>query len=97
MVDSQRVLVTRDDLEGFGSAVALRGANKNDSRTKRFLERHGFSPDQEICVEMDAMSPAEARGRIEAIAVEMFSGDLASEQTLQQEHRQRITAALEGS
>ena len=96
LVDSQRVLVTRDDLDSFGSQVALRGANKNDSRTKRFLERHGFTPDQEVCVEMDAMSPAVARGRIEAIAMEMFSGDMSAEQALEQAHRDRITNALKG-
>ena len=82
--------------EGFGAQVALRGANKNDSRTKRFLERHGFTPDQEVCVEMDAMSPAVARDRIEAAVMGMFSGDLEAEVQLQQEHRDRIVQVLEG-
>ncbi len=96
MVDSQRVLVTAEDLSSFGAQVALRGANKNDSRTKRFLERHGFTPDQEVCVEMDAMSPVEARGRIEEIVLAMYDGDMEQERALQAEHRERITAALEG-
>lgn len=96
LVDMQRVLVTRDDLDGFGSQVALRGANKNDSRTKRFLERYDFTPDQEVCVEMDAMSPAVARGRIEEIVMEMFVGDLEAERQMEFEHRQKITKALQG-
>ena len=95
LVAMDRVLVTREDLDGFGAQVALRGANKNDSRTKRFLERHGFTPDQEVCVEMDAMSPAVARGRIEAAVMEMFTGDLGMERQLQQQHRDRIVQALE--
>ncbi|QNI53606.1 hypothetical protein SynBIOSE41_01085 [Synechococcus sp. BIOS-E4-1] len=96
LITMQRVLVTRDDLDDFGAQVALRGANKNDSRTKRFLERHGFTPDQEVCVEMDAMSPAVARDRIEAAVMGMFSGDLEAEVQLQQEHRDRIVQVLEG-
>lgn len=94
LVDMQRVLVTRDDLDSFGAAVALRGANKNDSRTKQFLERHGFTPDQEVCVEMDAMSPAVARQRIESVVMSQFNGDMATEQAMEAEHRKRITEAL---
>lgn len=96
LVDMQRVLVTVDDLADFGSQVALRAPNANDSRTKRFLERYDFSADQDVCVEMDAMSPAVARQRIEQIALNLFSGDMAEEQDLQVEHRQRITEALQG-
>ena len=95
LIDMQRVLVTREDLEDFGVSVALRAPNPNDSRTKQFLERHDFAPDQEVCVEMDAMSPAVARGRIEAIVLEMFEGDLEAEQQEQIEHRQRIIEALQ--
>lgn len=93
-VTMQRVLVTRDDLDGFGAQVALRGANKNDSRTKRFLERHGFTPDQEVCVEMDAMNPADARQRIENIALDLFDGDFQKERTIESEQREQITTAL---
>ena len=87
--------MTREDLDGFGSSVALRAPNPNDSRTKRFLERHGFTPDQEVCVEMDAMSPTVARGRIEEIVLAMYDGDMEKEMALQAEHRERITAVLE--
>ncbi|WP_115120522.1 hypothetical protein [Synechococcus sp. UW105] len=93
-VTMQRVLVTRDDLDGFGALVALRGANKNDSRTMRFLERHGFMPEQEVCVEMDAMNPAEARQRIEDIALDLFDGDLEKERNIESEQREQITMAL---
>ena len=96
LVEMQRVLVTDADLSAFGAAVALRGANKNDSRTKRFLERYGFSPEDEVCVEMDAMSPADARGRIESIVIDLFDGDMDAERALQAEQRERITQALEG-
>ena len=95
LVNMQRVLVTREDLDGFGAQVALRAANPNDSRSKRFLERHGFTPDQEVCVEMDAMSPAVARDRISTVVLEMFTGDLEWERQLQQQHRDRIVQALE--
>ena len=95
LVNMQRVLVTRDDLDGFGAQVALRAANPNDSRTKQFLERHGFSPDQEVCVEMDSMSPAVARNRISTVVLGMFDGDLEVERQQQQQHRDRIIQALE--
>jgi hypothetical protein len=45
---------------------------------------------------MDAMSPVEARGRIEEIVFAMYDGDMEQERSLQVEHRERITAALEG-
>lgn len=96
MVQMERVLVTEADLNAFGAAVALRPPNKNDSRTKRFLERYGFSPEDEVCVEMDAMSPADARARIESVVMGLFDGDMDEERALQTEQRERITQALEG-
>ena len=90
----RRELVTVDDLAELGPAVALRAANPNDSRTRAFLDRYDFSADTECCVEMDAMNPNVARARVENIVMEMFDGDMEAERALQQEHRDRIAAAL---
>ena len=93
-VTMRRELVTVDDLAELGPAVALRAANPNDSRTRAFLDRYGFSADTECCVEMDAMNPNVARARVERAVMEMFNGDMEAERALQQEHRDRIAAAL---
>lgn len=96
MVTMRRELVTVADLTELGPAVALRAANPNDSRTAAFLERYGFDPEQEVCVEMDALNPNVARARVGAAIQGLFSGDLKAEQALEAEHRERIRAALEG-
>jgi hypothetical protein len=93
-VSMERILVTADDLTQLGAAVALRAPNPKDSRTAAWLSEHGFSADQETCVEMDALSPAVARERFRQRFQDLFDGDIEERQTLQQEHRDAITAAL---
>jgi hypothetical protein len=90
----RRVLVTPADLEQLGSAVAFRAPNPKDTRTGSFLDQYGFTADQEVCVEMDAISPADARDRLELIYRELYQGDLDKSTERQQEHRQTITEAL---
>jgi hypothetical protein len=94
MVRMRRELVTEADLAAMGPAVALRAPNPKDSRTRAFLERYGFNPDHECCVEMDALNPNVARARVEGLILGMFEGDLEAERALEQEHRERITTAL---
>ena len=89
-----RELVTVEDLAELGPAVALRAANPNDTRSRAFLDRYGFSAETECCVEMDAMNPNVARDRVERVVMEMFEGDMDAERALQQEYRDRIAAAL---
>jgi hypothetical protein len=90
----QRVLVTPADLERLGSAVAFRAPNPKDTRTGSFLEQYGFTADQEVCVEMDAISPADARDRLERLYRNLYLGDLDLSRKLEEEHRQAITEAL---
>ena len=71
-----RELVTVEDLAELGPAVALRAANPNDTRSRAFLDRYGFSAETECCVEMDAMNPNVARDRVERVVMEMFEGDM---------------------
>lgn len=92
----QRELVTVEDLDRLGPAVALRAPNPNDSRTKPWLDRFGFSATDEVCVEMDAINPAEARGRLEQIYVELFAGDIEERRLLERQQREAITTALAG-
>lgn len=88
-----RELVTTADLKRLGPAVALRAPNPNDTRTKRFLAAHGWSADLEVCVEMDAIAPTEARARLQARYEELFDGDISDRRELQTQHRAAITAA----
>jgi len=90
----RRVLVTPDDLAAMGTAVAFRAPNPKDPRTHSFLDQYGFAATDEVCVEMDAISPTDARSRLELIYRETFQGDLASAANQEQEHRQAITQAL---
>lgn len=89
-----RELVTTADLKRLGPAVALRAPNPDDTRTKRFLAAHGWSAEQEVCVEMDAIAPTEARARLQARYEELFDGDISGRRELEDQHRAAITAAL---
>jgi hypothetical protein len=92
----QRELVTAEDLEALGPAVALRAPNQKDPRTKAWLASNGFSADQETCVEMDAVSPVEARARLGRRYLSLFDGDIQDRLELQKIHRDAITEALAG-
>jgi hypothetical protein len=74
--------------------VALRAPNPKDSRTSAWLEKQEFTPEQETCVEMDALDPREARARLEAHYRRLFIGDIEDRRLLQDQHRNAITAAL---
>jgi hypothetical protein len=89
-----RVLVTPADLQALGSAVAFRQPNPDDTRTRRFLDHYGFSASDEVCVEMDAISPKQARHRLELIYRQTFVGDLDEALDQQDHHRQVITRTL---
>ncbi|KZR93119.1 hypothetical protein MITS9509_00996 [Synechococcus sp. MIT S9509] len=92
----RRELVRIEDLARMGDAVALRAPNPQDTRTRAFLTRHGFTPDLEVCVEMDAIDPVTARSRLEQVYLDLFDGDLAIQQQLERDHREAITTALSG-
>lgn len=94
LLSFQRVLVNSSDLEALGSAVAFRAPNPKDSRTRNFLDQYGFNATDEVCVEMDAISPIQARSRLEQIYRETFVGDLDADLLQQDQHRQAITEAL---
>lgn len=89
-----RELVTLDDLNRLGPAVALRAANPSDSRTQAWLDRHHFTPATEAAVEMDAISPNEARQRLERIYLDLFTGDIESARQQSRQHQDRIRSAL---
>lgn len=89
-----RELVTRNDLDRLGPAVALRAPNPKDSRTSAWLEKQGFTAEQETCVEMDALDPREARSRLESHYRLLYQGDIHKRRELQDQHRSAITTAL---
>lgn len=92
----ERELVTYADLQELGPAVALRAANPDDSRTKRWLQEYGFDADTEAVVEMDAISPAVARQRMERHFRELYVDDFDEARERQQQHRDEIEEALAG-
>lgn len=94
-VEFQRELVTAEDAAAMSAAVALRAPNPKDARTAAWLYAYGFDADDECCVEMDAISPVEARRRMEAVYLGLFDGDLSDRRRLEQEHRQSIRTAVE--
>jgi len=89
-----RELVTLDDLHRLGPAVALRAANPKDTRTRAWLDRHGFDANAEAAVEMDAISPNTARERLERIYLDLFDGDIEHDRAQGREHQERIHSAL---
>ena len=90
----ERLLMTETQASGLGRQVALRAANPKDCRTKSFLERFGLAEDAEVCVELDALAPAEVRSLLTDSFEALFDGDLAGEQAQQQADRERIRQAL---
>jgi len=95
----QRVLVNSDDLLRLKSTVALRAPNPNDPRTARWLINNNYHPDDEIVVEMDALPPNEARGRMQSVFERLrLSEDpqwnLYKDSELLEKDRVRISEAL---
>lgn len=89
-----RVLVNPSDLRALGSAVAFRQPNPEDARTRSFLDQYGFNATDEVCVEMDAINPNEARERLEWIYRDLYDGDLDAALDEEQNHRRVIRDAL---
>ena len=52
----RRVLVNETDLGALRESVALRIPNPNDPRTANWLTNNGYSENEEIVVEMDALA-----------------------------------------
>jgi len=92
----ERLLMTEEQAAGLGQQVALRAPNLDDSRTQAFLEHFGFGPADEVCVELDALAPAEVRSLLTDRFEELFEGELAEELAQQQADRERIRQALAG-
>ena len=92
----ERELVTFTDVLELGPAVALRAANPKDSRTRAWLQEHGFDADTEAVVEMDAISPAVARQRMERHFEQLYLGDFDEALERQEQHRAEIEEALAG-
>lgn len=90
-----RVLVNPLDLRALGSAVAFRQPNPEDARTRSFLDQYGFNPADEVCVEMDAINPNEARARLGRIYRDLYDGDIDAALAQELNHREVITQALE--
>jgi len=92
----ERELVTFSDVLVLGPAVALRAANPHDTRTSAWLQEHGFDANTEAVVEMDAISPAVARQRMERHFEQLYLGDFDEALERQQQHRDEIEKALAG-
>jgi hypothetical protein len=93
-ISFERLLMTEEQAAGLGPQVALRAPSDKDARTKAFLERFDFDAADEVCVELDALSPSEVRSLLTDRFEELFDGDLADERALQQADRDRIREAL---
>ena len=90
----ERELVTRGDVLELGPAVALRAANPNDTRTRAWLQEHGFDAHTEAVVEMDAISPAVARQRMQRHFEQLYLDDFEEALGQQQQQRAEIESAL---
>lgn len=90
----QRILMTPEQAAGLGQLVALRPPNDQDSRTVAWLDAHGFSADQETCVELDAASPSEMRQLLTEQFRFLFRGDIQREREAQDQDREEIRRAL---
>ena len=94
-----RILVEEADLDRLRESVALRIPNPNDPRTANWLRTYGYSENEEIVVEMDALAPNVARARMQKV-YELLrrqndpSWDLSKDSALLAEQRARIKEAL---
>ena len=98
-VEFRRVLVNETDLGALSQSVALRIPNPNDPRTANWLAKYGYSKNDEIVVEMDALAPSSARLRMQKIYEGMRkkedpSWDLSKDSALLSQHRERISEVL---
>jgi hypothetical protein len=98
-VEFRRVLVNETDLGALRESVALRIPNPNDPRTANWLAKYGYSKNEEIVVEMDALAPSSARERMQKLYEGMRkkedpSWDLSKDSALLSQHRERISEVL---
>ena len=98
-VEFRRVLVEEADLGALSQSVALRIPNPNDPRTANWLTKYGYSANDEIVVEMDALAPSTARARMQKIYEGMRKAedpawDLSKDSALLMQHRERISEVL---
>ena len=98
-VEFRRVLVNETDLGALSQSVALRIPNPNDPRTANWLAKYGYSKNDEIVVEMDALAPNVARARMQKV-YELLrrqndpAWDLSKDSALLAEQRAKIKTAL---
>lgn len=90
----ERELVTFSDVLDLGPAVALRAPNPKDTRTTAWLHEYGFDAHTEAVVEMDAISPAVARQRMQRHFEQLYLDDFEEALGQQQQHRSEIESAL---
>lgn len=98
-VEFRRILVNENDLGALRESVALRIPNPNDPRTANWLAKYGYSKNDEIVVEMDALAPSSARKRMQKIYEGMRKAedpawDLSKDSALLAQHRERISEVL---
>ena len=98
-VEFRRVLVEEADLGALSQSVALRIPNPNDPRTANWLTKYGYSANDEIVVEMDALAPSTARERMQKIyegmrKAEDPSWDLSKDSAHLTQQRERIRKVL---
>ena len=98
-VEFRRVLVNETDLGALRESVALRIPNPNDPRTANWLTNNGYSKNEEIVVEMDALAPNVARERMQKIyegmrKAEDPSWDLSKDSAHLTQQRERISEVL---
>ena len=95
----RRILVEETDLGHLRDSVALRIPNPNDPRTANWLRTNGYSENEEIVVEMDALAPNVARARMQKV-YELLrrqndpAWDLSKDSALLAEQRAKIKTAL---
>ena len=98
-VEFRRVLVEEADLGALSQSVALRIPNPNDPRTANWLTKYGYSANDEIVVEMDALAPSSARERMQKIYEGMRKAedptwDLSKDSAHLTQQRERISEVL---
>jgi len=93
-VSFSRVLMTQQQAESLGQQVALRAPSPKETRTKKWLERFGFEPEDETCVALDALAPSQVRRMLTDRFERLFNGDLVAQQDQQERDRDLIRRAL---
>ena len=98
-VEFRRVLINKTDLGALRESVAVRIPNPNDPRTANWLINNGYSENEEIVVEMDALAPSTARESMQKIYEDMRKADdpawdLSKDSALLLQKRERIKEVL---